>query len=112
MTIDSRNDLFSACLHFRSIRNGQPSDSDVWEESIIIVHADCEKSALDRATDCGRQRVVYYTTQSGDRVVVDFVSVERVFKIDDSLAIDGAEVFSRHLRGSEIKSLGEPFPEA
>ena len=112
MTIDSKNEfLFSACLFFRSVHNKNPTESDIWEESIILLTADSESLAMERAANIGRGRACSYAVEDGDIVTVEFVSVERVFKIDDSLTDAGVEIFSRHLRGSEAKSLLEPFPE-
>ena|SRR2546425_165914 len=113
MTTDFKSEfLFSACLLFRAVHNGKPSESDVWEESIVLLHANSQTRAMEQAANIGRGRAFSYPVKDGDVVAVEFVSVERVFKVEDPLTSEGAEVFSRHLRGSEVRSLLEPFSDA
>lgn len=112
MTIDFRSEfLFSACLLYRAVHNGQPSERDIWEESIILLYANSETLAMERAANIGDTRQVTYAVKDGDIVCLQFISVERVFKIEDALTSEGVEVFSRHVRGAEIRSLLEPFAD-
>ena len=112
MTTDFKSELFfSACLLFRSIHNGRPADTDIWEESVILLRADSEAQAVECATRIGGERAFSYAVAHDDVVAVEFIAVQRVFKIEDSLMSNGAEVFSRHLRGTEATSLLQPLSD-
>lgn len=67
--------------------------------------------AMEKATRLGESRKVSYQTASGEKLVWEFFKVERVFEIDEGLLIDGAELFSRHLRNAEVESLLKPFDD-
>lgn len=110
MTLSSDRSFFGACLLLRSAHDGAVSTNDLWEESIVIVRAASEAQAEARAAAMGRQREVSYRNAANEAIAWVFVQVERVYRIDDALD-DGAEVFSRFLRNSEVESLLAPFDD-
>ena len=106
--------LYSASLLFRSNRDGVAADFDgpgLWEESIILVEALSEADAAEEAARIGQSMESNYVALDGARVSWHFHKVERVFEIQDRPLAHGCEIFSRHLRGSEVKSLLTPFDD-
>jgi hypothetical protein len=105
---------FSVSLLFRSIHNGLPSDTDLWEERIILVDADIEEDAKKIALKIGKSEEHDYFTASdnsisGEFVKWTFIQVERVCEIDGNTMINGLEIFTRYLRHSEVESILTPF---
>lgn len=81
----------------------------MWEESIILIEASTSEQALEKANAIGIDRTCSYKTISGDELAWHFFKVERIFEVDE--LCDGAEIFSRHLRNSEVESLLTPFAD-
>ncbi|MBT9513545.1 MAG: DUF4288 domain-containing protein [Acidovorax sp.] len=113
MTTDSRNSgpQFAANLLFRSSRNGQFAETNLWEEVIVLINAESEADAYITANAMGRSRESYYITSDGVEVAWLFYRVERVFGLMDLPLQHGSEVFSRHLRDLEVQSILKPFDE-
>jgi hypothetical protein len=109
MTIASKNNFYTASLLFRSVRDGA-TVPELWEESLVFIRANSSEEALARAREIGYARELAYTAIDKSKVVWKFFKVERVFEVMDEL-IDGAEIFSRHLRNSEVESLLTPFDD-
>ncbi len=110
MTIDFKNNLYTASLLFRSLRNGVFLPANLWEESLVLIRAVSREEAEEKACQLGRSRKLSYKTVDGTELTWEFFKVERVFEIDGLLE-SGAEVFARHLRNTEVESLLTPFDE-
>lgn len=88
----------------------KPKDG-IWEETLFVVFAESEDSAISKANDIGRQESgVTYASENGT-VVWEFVKVERVVPLDDGDLVDGREIFSRYLRPAEAQSILGKFDE-
>jgi hypothetical protein len=110
MTTDSKsNQYFTANLLFGSLRNDQFSSENLWEESFVLIEAKTSSEAFEKAAELGRSRNLTYEAVDGTKVSWEFVRVERVFEIDEINLQNGTELFSRHLRSSEVESLSKPF---
>ena len=110
MTTDSKNSVYTASLLFRSLRDGVFLPENLWEESLVLIRASSREEAEEKACQIGLSRRLSYKTDDGAELTWEFFKVERVFEVDDPLE-SGAEVFSRHLRNSEVESLLTPFGE-
>ena len=113
MTTDSRNNdlLFAANLLFRSSREGVFDGENLWEESILLVEAPSAAEAEEKAAALALSRQSSYVAMDGAHVAWVFFRVERVFEILDTPLRHGSELFSRHLRHSEVQSLLSPFDD-
>ena len=111
MIIDFKNNLFAASLLFRSLRNGKFAPSNLWEESIILVQASSPEEADKKAEKIGRSRCLTYKTSDGEEITWEFFKVLQVFQVSEEEPNDGVEIFSRHLRTSEVNSLLIPFDD-
>ena len=90
---------------------GNNTDSErLWEERILLVEADSEDDATRKAEVYARSAEHSYLSAQGNTIDVKFDSIDRAYAIDNALA-DGAELFSRFLRDSEVKSLKTPFED-
>ena len=99
---------YSASLLFKSERDGICAVEMLWEEQIVLIEAEDEVEAKQKATQYGAAKEHEYRNQKGESVRWVFKQIERVCEVDPTLK-DGAEVFSRFLRESEVKSLLTPF---
>ena len=90
---------------------GSKRDSEpLWEERILLVEAESEDDATRKAETFAKSQEHSYSSNQGKRVDVKFDSVDRVYAIEDALE-DGAELFSRFLRDSEVDSMKTPFDD-
>ncbi|MCL2658738.1 MAG: DUF4288 domain-containing protein [Betaproteobacteria bacterium] len=111
MTIDSKSDFFTVNVLFRSLRNGKLLPENLWEESIILIKASSAEEALAKATQLVRDRRISYQVENGDQLDWEFSQVVQAFQIDAQQLMNGTELFSRHLRTSEVESLLRPFDD-
>lgn len=111
MTTDSRSDLFTVNVLFRSLRNGQVLPANLWEESIILIEAPSAEEALTKAAQLMSGKKTSYEVENGDRLDWVFAQVVQAFQIDAQQLTNGTELFSRHLRTSEVESLLKPFDD-
>lgn len=87
-----------------------PDAHQLWEERILLIFADDEEEANQKAEAIARKHEFNYENVEGNMLTVKFECIERTCLIDDEL-VDGCEIFSRFLRDSEARSLLEPFDE-
>jgi hypothetical protein len=111
MTTDSKNDLFAVNVLFHSLRNGELCPENLWEESIVLIEASSAKEALRKATELARDKKISYKAENGDQLDWEFSRVVQAFQIDAQQLMNGTELFSRHLRTSEVESLLKPFDD-
>jgi hypothetical protein len=112
MTTDSKsNRYYTANLLFGSLRNDQFSSENMWEESFVLIEAKTSTEAYEKAAELGQSTKLTYQAVDGTKVSWEFVRVGGVFEIDGTILQNGTELFSRHLRGSEVESLSRPFDE-
>jgi len=111
MIIDSKNDFFTVNLLFCSLRNGVSDFENIWEESIVLIEAFSAEDALEKAAKLGKERSVSYQVEDGDKLDWVFFRAVQAFQIDMQKLGDGAELFSRHLRGAEVESLLRSFDD-
>jgi hypothetical protein len=102
---------FSANLLFVSEHVERPSADPLWEEQILLIEAEHETLAFERAEAFGKSKAHEYRNQEGDLVRWTFRQVERVYPIDSPSLQNGTELFCRFLRNSEVQSLLVPFAD-
>jgi len=102
---------YSASLFFEGAHQVSPRVPSTWEEVIVLVEADDEAQAHQRADDVGRSREHEYLVSEPvqHRLSWRFVRTERVQAIEQVIPMNGAELFSRFLRREEAESLLLPF---
>ena len=82
----------------------RPSSDWLWEESVILTEAESEEDAVVLAQSQGRAAECSFTSGSGEAIHWVFDRVAQVYQILGTPR-SGCEVFSRHLRASEVASL-------
>ena len=102
---------YSASLFFEGAHQVSPRVPSSWEEVIVLIEADDEAHARQRADEIGRSREHEYLVSDPvqHRLRWRFVKTERVQEIESAIPINGAELFSRFLRREEAESLLLPF---
>lgn len=111
MTIDSRNKLFTVAVLYRSLRDGRYLPSNLWEESMLLIRAVDEQEARVRAEAIAKGRSSQFANSAGEVIRWEFASIECVYELEVQDVVDGTELFSRHLRASEVQSLLTPFSD-
>jgi hypothetical protein len=113
MSIELRNSghLFAANLLFRSSRDGEFTETNLWEEAIVLVEAENEEEAEVAAASIGLSKQNSYLNSDGVEIVWLFYKVERIFSVLDLPLRHGSEVFSRFLRDLEVQSILKPFED-
>jgi hypothetical protein len=93
-------------------KNGQRDEKSLWEERFMLIKSANEQDARSQIEETCSQNQAAYKNNKGELISWKFVTVERVYPIDQDNLTSGTEVFSRFLRSSEAQSLMTPFAEA
>jgi hypothetical protein len=101
---------FAASLLFKSVHIPSGLKPSIWEQSILLIEADTESDALNKAERIGQSKKASFQAQN-DLVFWTFEGVERMYPIDKDELEHGVELFSRFLRDSEVMSLRTPFED-
>jgi len=88
----------------------ESDDEPLWEERILLIEAGSEDEAVEKAEARAKSNEHSYSADQDRSIEVKFDSIDRVYPIEGLLR-DGAELFSRFLRNSEVSSLKTPFDE-
>lgn len=102
--------LFAVALLFHTSPTEKPDEHILWEERIVLIEADDEDEAAEKAKILANEEGFEYENALGVMVKSKFECVERVYQISEPLK-DGCEIFSRFLRDSEARSLLTPFDD-
>jgi hypothetical protein len=102
---------FGISLLLRGEESRRSKDEWLWEECIVVVEADSADAAALIGETLGKRSEQEYVAAAGGTVRWVFDRVERTYQIDADKCESGAEVFSRFLRASEVKSLLTPFED-
>ncbi|MCB0385100.1 MAG: DUF4288 domain-containing protein [Bdellovibrionales bacterium] len=95
---------------FRSIFEDESSNGEgIFEESIILVLAESQDAAKSIAEEIGRGQQTQYQNAEGNLVRWVFLKVWNIYQIQSDKLDHGTELFSRHLKESEVKSISEGF---
>lgn len=103
--------VVSVFLRADHVRPGM-SMCDLWQESLLLLQAEDQQSALRAGEDIGRAKQHEYFVAEPERHLVRwvFVKAERAYPLEGEIR-HGLEVFSRFLRPSEAESLLRPFEQ-
>ncbi|SFP10490.1 protein of unknown function [Amycolatopsis arida] len=99
--------VFSAVLVYSSTGDGE-GYVPLYEESVVLLVAETEEAARERAWERGRARQVSYHNELGELISWRLLHVVDVSEVTDELA-DGAEVHSRHFRNYAAYRSFEPL---
>lgn len=102
---------FAASLLFESKHSKSGAEGGLWEERIIILHAESQDDAIAQAHQIGVAGETSYEAKEGDQVNWTFSQVERIMEVESESLSSGTEIFSRFLRASEVASLLTPFED-
>ena len=102
---------FAASLLFESRHSESRGEAGLWEERIIILHAESKDDATAQAHQIGVEGETSYEAREGDLVNWTFSRVERILEVESKSLSSGTEVFSRFLRASEVASLLTSFED-
>ncbi|CAM5449859.1 hypothetical protein GCM10010329_34460 [Streptomyces spiroverticillatus] len=89
------------------------SDADGYEplyaEDFVLVTADGEEEARDKALAHGRAQETSYENDRGERITWKLLRVVDVSEVLDGSLGDGADLYSRHFRNYEAYRAFEPL---
>jgi len=112
MTIDSRNSFFTVAVLFRSLRDGRYLPENLWEESFLLLRATSDEQARTKAASIASAKRLTYRASTGETLTWEFFKISASYELSDDQLADGTEIFSRHLRDSEVQSLLTPFSDS
>ena|SRR5712671_1527531 len=90
-------------------RSGSDQQEPIWEEQLFLVNAEDQNEARSKAEVFGKREHCTYKVQGGSTVTWKFHSTGKIYELPVQELADGAEVFSRFLKGSEVRSLAQPM---
>ncbi len=94
--------FYSVSVFLRNQRSdGQRA---TFEEQILLIEADSEEQAKEKASSLCKQDCTSYRAADGVEVTTTIEGIERAFVITDPLQ-DGSEIFSRFLSYDEAISI-------
>jgi hypothetical protein len=99
---------FSVSCWFESSYSPSDERDSIWEERIFLIKANSETTARAEAEAMARSQETSFENQFGQLVLWQFRHVGEVQHIDGEFA-HGTELFSRHYKASEAKSLLTKF---
>jgi hypothetical protein len=102
---------YTVSLLFESVHEGLPSNTDLWEQRVILFDASSEEDAVRQARCFALDHQESYISATGDRVQWLFREVAAVFSILDADLKPCTEVFGQFLKAAEADSLMKSFPD-
>jgi len=102
---------FSISVLFEGRHLQNRAEPNIWEESILLVNADCESEAISLARQLALNAEVQYQTAAGDELRWEFREIADIYAIPDAHIQHGTELFSRFLKKEAIQQLLMPFDE-
>lgn len=103
---------FSVSLLFKAEYSAEEFNKDpLWEEVIVLLQENseiqCRKLANQMAIDMEKK----FINSDGVEISWKFISIERVFLIEEKKVFSGVLLFSRFLRNNEALSILTPFDD-
>ncbi len=102
--------MYSVSLLFHTSPSDDPQTHQLWEDRILLISADSDEEAKEKAEAIGRKHEFEYMNALGFMVTVKLERAESACLIDGEL-LDGCELFSRFLSDTEARSILKPFTD-
>ncbi len=101
---------YSVSIFLKAIgKNGGPESIELWEERVYLILATDETDAKAKGEKLGKLGEHEYRSSEDRTIRWVFDCVNSVCEVGDERPSDGAELFSRFLRSSDVQSLKTPF---
>lgn len=89
--------------------DGKRSSESTWEEFFLLIEAETEAQALQKAEELARNSETEYYNSDKELVSWKFEKVTKVYPVEADALASGTEVFSRFLNDATVKSLLQPW---
>ncbi|MGW1676516.1 DUF4288 domain-containing protein [Saccharopolyspora sp. NPDC002376] len=83
----------------------------LYEESFVLLKAESEEEAAEKATDHGKQQETSYQNENHEQITWKLKQVVEVKPVEDATFDDGTEIYSRFFRNYQAYSSFEPLTE-
>ena len=83
----------------------------LYEESFVLLTAESDEEAGEKAAEYGKQQETSYRNENGDLVTWKLKHVVDVRKVEDATFDDGSELYSRFFRNYDAYRSFEPLTE-
>jgi len=80
------------------ISSESATEPELHEESFVLVKAESDAEAREKAVEFGKQQAASYPNEDGELITWKFKELVDVKKVEDATFDDGAELFSRFFR--------------
>lgn len=101
-------DHYVAVLLLEAESEGQPS---LYEESFVLLTAESEAEAAEKAKECGKQQETSYEDENHRQVTWKLKQIVEVKPLEDATFDDGSELYSRFFRNYDAYRSVEPLTE-
>ncbi|MCA1190328.1 MULTISPECIES: DUF4288 domain-containing protein [unclassified Saccharopolyspora] len=91
------------------ISSASATEPELYEESFVLVKAESDEEAREKAVDCGKQQAASYPNEDGEIVTWKFKELVEVKKVEDATFDDGSELYSRFFRNYTAYRSFEPL---
>lgn len=81
----------------------------LYEESFVLVKAESDEEAREKATSCGKQQETSYEDEHHQLITWKLKTVVEVKQIEDATFDDGSELYSRFFRNHTAYQSLEPL---
>ncbi|MFR9729969.1 DUF4288 domain-containing protein [Saccharopolyspora sp. MS10] len=100
---------FYVALLLIEISSESAAEPQLYEESFVLVKAESDEEAREKAVGYGKQQGASYPNEDGEIVTWKFKELVEVKKVEDATFDDGAELYSRFFRNYSAYRSFEPM---
>lgn len=83
----------------------------LYEESFVLLTAESEDEAAEKAKECGKQQETSYQNENHELVTWKLKQIVEVKPLEDATFDDGSELYSRFFRNYDAYRSFEPLTE-
>ncbi|MCX2733315.1 DUF4288 domain-containing protein [Saccharopolyspora sp. NFXS83] len=100
---------FYVALMLIEISSESAAEPQLYEESFVLVKAESDEEAKEKAVGYGKQQAASYHNEDGELITWKFKELIEVKQVEDATFDDGSELYSRFFRNYSAYRSFEPI---
>ncbi|WP_243789931.1 DUF4288 domain-containing protein [Saccharopolyspora gloriosae] len=100
---------FYVALMLIEISSESATEPQLYEESFVLVKAESDEEAKEKAVSYGKQQAASYPNEDGELITWKFKELIEVKQVEDATFDDGSELYSRFFRNYTAYRSFEPI---